>query len=70
MDAPLVGDTYFCGTEIPSIIESTGHALFLRFKTDYHINTKGFQFEVNAGRYLQYFDQYISIYSLIKFSVQ
>ena len=51
MNAPLVGETYYCGTEIPSIMESTGHSMFLKFKTDYHMTAKGFQIEVEAGRY-------------------
>ena len=49
LDAPLMGDTIYCGTEIPSIIESSGHSLFLKFKTDYHMTAKGFQIEVEAG---------------------
>ena len=49
MNAPLIGDSYFCGNEIPNIIESTGHGLFIRFKTDYHISKSGFEIEVDAG---------------------
>ena len=52
IDAPLMGDTYYCATDIPATMESTGHALFIRFKTDYHMSAKGFQIEVEAGNYI------------------
>ena len=51
MNAPLVGDTVYCGTEIPSIMESTDHAMFIKFKSDYHMTAKGFQIEVEAGKF-------------------
>ena len=50
-----MGDTVYCGTDIPATMESTGHALFIKFKTDFHMSAKGFQIEVEAGSYIHHF---------------
>ena len=46
----LVGDTYFCGDRIPDVIDSTGHSLLVRFKTDHGIADTGFEIEIDSGR--------------------
>ena len=46
----LVGDTYFCGDRIPDVIDSTGHTLLVRFKTDHGIADTGFEIEIDSGR--------------------
>ena len=58
MAAPLIGDTHYCGTDIPDMFESTGHNLFVRFKTDYDVGKRGFEIVVDQGiffRALTYF---------------
>ena len=50
MAAPLIGDTTYCGTDIPNMFESTGHNLFVRFKTDYDVGKRGFEIVVDAGK--------------------
>ena len=50
MAAPLIGDTHYCGTDIPDMMESTGHNLFVRFKTDYDVGKRGFEIVVDAGK--------------------
>ena len=50
MAAPLIGDTHYCGTDIPDMMESTGHNLFVRFKTDYDVGKRGFEIVVDQGK--------------------
>ena len=40
-NAPLMGK--YCGTQIPPDMTSTGHTLYLRFKTDYSVQGTGFK---------------------------
>ena len=55
MDAPLIDGTKYCGTDIPSntTIDSTGHSLFIRFKTDSTIRRSGFEINVDCGTHIQ-----------------
>ena len=50
MGSTLIGDTYFCGDQIPDVIDSTGHSLLLRFKTDHGIANTGFEIEISSGK--------------------
>ena len=46
----LVGDTYFCGDRIPDVIDSTGHSLMVRFKTDHGVADTGFEIAIDSGK--------------------
>ena len=51
LGSTLVGDTYFCGDRIPDVIDSTGHSLLIRFKTDHGVAETGFEIEVDSGKH-------------------
>ena len=49
--SPSLGE--YCGNSIPTSLVSTNNQLFLKFKTDFSVNGKGFMIEYSPASRLQ-----------------
>ena len=51
IQSPSLGE--YCGNSIPTSLVSTNNQLFLKFKTDFSVNGKGFMIEYSPASRLQ-----------------
>ena len=51
IQSPSLGE--YCGNSIPTSLISTNNQLFLKFKTDFSVNGKGFMIEYSPASRLQ-----------------